>query len=176
MRHPSGSGLPGITPSNAYKCLEGNYVLIAGNGDAIFKRLMNLIGRVDMAENPALEHNDGRSKHAKEIDEAIGAWTGARVRKDVLEKLDAERVSAGYPYTEEDILKDPHYLVRGMIETIALPGGSMLKVPGVLPKLSATPGKVGGGGPSLGEHTAEVLSELAIDEAVRSQILRSLKR
>ncbi|PTB92732.1 formyl-CoA transferase [Marinobacter sp. B9-2] len=171
IRQPSGSALPGITPSNAYQCADGSYVLIAGNGDGIFKRLMAIIGRSDMAEDPALAHNDGRSEHAKEIDAAIEAWTITRTRENVLNALDEARVPAGYPYTAEDIVKDPHYAARGMIETISLPSGGKLKVPGVLPRLSATPGKLGGAGPELGEHTETILSELSLSDSICRRIL-----
>lgn len=171
IRQPSGSALPGITPSNAYQCADGSYVLIAGNGDGIFKRLMAIIGRSDMAEDPALAHNDGRSEHAKEIDAAIEAWTITRTRETVLNALDEARVPAGYPYTAEDIVKDPHYAARGMIETISLPSGGKLKVPGVLPRLSATPGKLGGAGPELGEHTETILSELSLSDSICRRIL-----
>lgn len=173
IRQPSGSALPGITPSNAYQCADGSYVLIAGNGDGIFKRLMAIIGRSDMAEDPALAHNDGRSEHAKEIDEAIEAWTITRTRETVLNALDEARVPAGYPYTAEDIVKDPHYAARGMIETISLPSGGKLKVPGVLPRLSATPGKLGGAGPELGEHTETILSELSLSDSICRRILKA---
>lgn len=173
IRQPSGSALPGITPSNAYKCADGSYVLIAGNGDGIYKRLMSLIDRPDLAEDPALAHNDGRSKQVERIDQAIEAWTSKRNRDEVLQALDASRVPAGYPYTAEDIVNDPHYAARGMIETIELPGGKTLKVPSVLPRLSATPGRLGGTGPSLGEHTKSILSEVSVSESVRQRVIGS---
>ncbi|GGO76281.1 CoA transferase [Marinobacterium nitratireducens] len=173
VRQPSGSALPGITPSNAYKCADGSYVLIAGNGDGIFKRLMELIGRPDMAENPEYEHNDDRSKHVDEIDQVIESWTRTRSRDQVLVALDQARVPAGFPYTAEDIVNDPHYAARQMIQTITLPSGGTLKVPGVLPKLSATPGRVGGAGPELGEHTGEILSGLSVSDDLSKKILGS---
>ncbi|WP_417420799.1 CaiB/BaiF CoA transferase family protein [Halomonas sp.] len=170
VREPSGSALPGITPSNAYRCLNGDYVLIAGNGDSIFKRLMGVIGREDLANDPALAHNDGRSQQAAMIDAAIEAWTLERPRDAILQALDDARVPAGYPYTAEDIAVDPHYLAREMIQTFTRPNGQPLKVPGVLPKLSATPGRLGNGGPSLGQHTDDVLDELGIDQETRTKL------
>ncbi|MDQ7732008.1 CoA transferase [Halomonas sp. SpR1] len=170
VREPSGSALPGITPSNAYRCQGGDYVLIAGNGDSIFKRLMCVIGREDLANDPALAHNDGRSQQAEMIDAAIQAWTEERPRDAILQALDDARVPAGYPYTAEDIAFDPHYLAREMIQTFTRANGEPLKVPGVLPKLSATPGRLGDGGPTLGQHTDEVLDELGIDHETRAKL------
>ncbi|WP_028239082.1 CaiB/BaiF CoA transferase family protein [Stutzerimonas azotifigens] len=167
VREPAGSALPGITPSNSYPCQDGTYVLIAGNGDSIYKRLMTLIGRQDLAEDPRLAHNDGRSQHAELIDSAIAEWTSGRGRDEVLAALNEVRVPAGYPYTAADIVADPHYLARRMIETVQTVAGP-LKVPGVLPKLSRTPGRLGEGGPRLGEHTEDVLAGLGLtDEQVR---------
>ena len=170
VREPSGSALPGITPSNAYRTQQGDYVLIAGNGDSIFKRLMHVIGRDDLAQNPAMAHNDGRSQHAQEIDAAIEAWTQTQERDEILRLLEEARVPAGYPYTASDIASDPHYLAREMIQTVTRADGRSLKVPGVLPKLSATPGRLGQGGPSLGAHTDEVLDELGIDTETREKL------
>src|SRR5690606_10799541 len=158
--------LPGITPSNSYRCSDGTYVLIAGNGDSIYKRLMHLIGRADLAEDPRFAHNDGRSQHAELIDAAIGEWTARHPREQVLEALRGAHVPAGYPYTAADIVKDPHYAARRMIEQVETFAGP-LKVPGVLPKLSRTPGRIGQGGPRLGEHTDDVLAGLGLTEAQR---------
>ncbi len=170
VRQPSGSALPGITPSNAYRTRDDDFVLIAGNGDSIFKRLMVLIDRQDLAEDPELAHNDGRTRRAEEIDDAIEDWTLTRGREEILVALDGARVPAGYPYTAADIAADPHYLAREMIQTITRPDGKPLKVPGVLPRLSATPGRLGSGGPALGQHTEEVLDELGIDETTRAKL------
>ncbi|MGM8931050.1 CaiB/BaiF CoA transferase family protein [Salinicola halophyticus] len=175
IREPSGSALPGITPSNAYLCAsaegEGEeYVLIAGNGDSIFKRLMAAIGRQDLADDPRFAHNDGRSRHAELIDGAIADWTRQHRRDYVLDVLESAHVPVGYPYTAKDIVADPHYLAREMIETIQLGGGESLKVPGVLPKLSRTPGRIDGGGPALGQHTQDVLDELGIDRDTQAKM------
>lgn len=163
VREPAGSALPGITPSNSYPCNDGRYVLIAGNGDSIYKRLMQLIGRPDLAEDPLLAHNDGRGEHAERIDAAIAEWTAQHDRDQVLEALNHALVPAGFPYTAADIVKDPHYLARQMIETVQTTAGP-LKVPGVLPKLSRTPGRLGAGGPRLGEHTDDVLAGLGLSD------------
>lgn len=166
IREPAGSALPGITPSNSYPCNDGSFVLIAGNGDSIYKRLMTLVGREDLANDPRLAQNDGRSEHAEMIDQAISDWTGQRGRDDVLAALNEVHVPAGFPYTAADIVKDPHYLARQMIETVQTAAGP-LKVPGVLPKLSRTPGRIGTGGPALGEHTDDVLAGLGLTEVQR---------
>ena len=170
IREPSGSALPGITPSNAYPCESGEYVLIAGNGDSIFKRLMTAIGRQDLADDPRFAHNDGRSRHAELIDGAIADWTRQHERDYVLDVLESAHVPVGYPYTAKDIVADPHYLAREMIETIRLGDGESLKVPGVLPKLSRTPGRIEGGGPALGQHTQAVLDELGIDRETQAKM------
>ncbi len=166
VREPAGSALPGITPSNAYLCADGRYVLVAGNGDSIFKRLMGLIGRADLADDPALAHNDGRSAQAERIDAAIAEWTGRHDRGAVIEALQGARVPAGHPYTVADIVADPHYQARRMIERVQTFAGP-LNVPGVVPKLSRTPGRLGEGGPRLGEHTDDVLAGLGLTEAQR---------
>lgn len=161
VREPAGSALPGITPSNSYPCNDGSYVLIAGNGDSIYKRLMSLIGRDDLGNDPRLAQNDGRSQHAELIDGAIAEWTAQRSRDEVIEALKGARVPAGYPYTAADIVQDPHYLARQMIEQVQTSVGP-LKVPGVLPKLSRTPGRIGTGGPQLGEHNDDILAGLGL--------------
>jgi crotonobetainyl-CoA:carnitine CoA-transferase CaiB-like acyl-CoA transferase len=172
VREPSGAALPGIAPTNAYLCRGGKYVLVAGNGDGIFKRLMKAMGRDDLANDPQFAHNDGRVKGVELLDAAIGEWTKQRDVAEVMEKLNAAGVPVGYPYTAADIVKDPHYQAREIIQTINLPSGKTLKVPGVLPKLSDTPGQIGGAGPALGEHTNEVLSAIGIDDAT----LKSLRQ
>ena len=170
IREPSGSALPGIAPTNAYRCRDGRYVLIGGNGDSIFQRLMHAIGRDDVGQDPRFAHNDGRSQQAEFLDGVIGEWTAGRDLPVVLEAMNAANVPVGYPYTAADIVADPHYAAREMIQTITLPSGRPLKVPAVLPKLSATPGCIEGGGPALGQHTDEVLGALGIDAQQRQQL------
>ena len=165
VREPAGSALQGIAPTNAYPCQDGQYVLIAGNGNSIFKRLMSLIGRDDLGNDPALANNPGRVQDMARIDAAIAAWTGQRTLDDVLKNMANASVPAGRVYTVRDIVKDPHYQARGMLQTIQLDDGSDLKVPGVVPKLSDTPGSFSGGGPKLGQHTEEVLRHLGLDDS-----------
>lgn len=163
VRERSGASLPGISPSNTYLCKDGRYVIIAGNSDSIFKRLMNTIGRTDLGGDPKLARNDGRVLHNEMIDEAIAAWT---VRHDldlVLKVLDEADVPSDRIYTVADIVEDPQYRARGMIERHALPDGAPIDLPGIVPKLSVTPGVTNWVGPGLGEHTEEVLATLGID-------------
>jgi len=163
QRERSGSSLPGISPSNTYPCLDGQYVVIAGNSDQIFKRLMLAIDRPDLAEVTKLEHNNGRVEHSEMLDQVISAWTKERTLLEVLEILWAAEVPCGSVYTAEDIFKDVHYRARDMILTDTLPDGTPINVPGIVPKLSLTPGQTGWLGPSLGEHTREVLASIGID-------------
>jgi formyl-CoA transferase len=163
VRQAAGSALPGIAPSNAYRCADGGYALIAGNGDSIFKRLMVCIGRADLADDPALAGNVGRVAEVERIDAAIGHWTQNLTVTQVLEALDAAAVPAGRIYTIEDIAKDPHYQAREMLHTIHVQGAPLL-VPGVVPKLSRTPGVQHTLAPELGEHTDQVLRALNLSE------------
>ncbi len=159
VREPAGSALPGIAPSNAYRCRDGQ-VLVAGNGDSIFKRLMNAIGRPDLASRPDLANNTGRVAAVAEIDGAIGDWTAQRTVSEVLAVLDATNVPAGRIYTARDIAEDPHYRARDMILPQRTRDGHELEVPGIVPKLSATPGGIRSAAPRLGEDTEAVLREL----------------
>jgi formyl-CoA transferase len=160
VREPAGSALPGIAPSNAYACRDG-HVLVAGNGDSIFRRLMTAIGRDDLAQDPQLAGNSGRVARVAEIDAAIAAYTATRSVTQVLDALTAAQVPAGRIYTAKDIAEDPHYRARGMIERITTADGLGLDVPGVVPRLSLTPGCIAGPAPALGEHTQAVLAALA---------------
>jgi formyl-CoA transferase len=159
VRGPAGSALPGIAPSNAYACSDG-FALIAGNGDSIFKRLMTAIGRPDLAADPLLADNTGRVARVDEIDAAIGAWTAGRAVAEALAVLDAAAVPAGRIYTAADIAADPHYQARGMLVPARQADGSTLLLPGIVPKLSRTPGGHHRDAPALGEHTEEVLKAL----------------
>lgn len=164
VRQPAGSALPGIAPSNAYACADG-HVLVAGNGDSIFKRLMKAIGRDDLAADPALADNTGRVQRVDEIDGAIGAWTAPRTVTEVLAALDAAQVPAGRIYTVADIAADPHYAARGMLQALTLADGSTLTVPGIVPKLSRTPGAHRRNAPALGQDNDEILRALAARRA-----------
>jgi formyl-CoA transferase len=170
VRGPAGSALPGIAPSNAYLCKDGKCALIAGNGDSIFKRLMHAIGRDDLGADPALADNAGRVRRVEEIDAAIGAWTSQLEVTEVLWVLDQAAVPAGRIYTVEDIAADPHYLARGMLAEVGLSDGSQLRVPGMVPKLSRTPGEHRRNAPSLGQDTDAVLKELGISDQQISEM------
>jgi formyl-CoA transferase len=160
VRERSGSTLPGIAPSNLYPCSDGSYVLIAGNADALYRRLMSAIEREDLRDDPALARNDGRAAQMERIDEAIAAWTSRRTQEEVLRAMEKAEVPAGRIYTAADIAADPHYAARGMIQEVIAGDGEPLKVPGVIPKLSATPGAIRSPAPRLGEHTDELLRRI----------------
>lgn len=163
VREAAGSALPGIAPSNAYRCIDG-YVLIAGNGDSIFKRLMQVIGRDDLAADPGLANNAGRVARVAELDAAIGVWTATRPVAEVLEVLGQAKVPAGRVYTAKDIVDDPHYRARDMILSQATRDGYELEVPGVVPKLLGTPGTVRSSAPGLGDDTNAVLRDIGLTD------------
>src|SRR5262245_43055463 len=158
VREAAGGALPGIAPSNAYRCNDG-FVLIGGNGDSIFKRLMTAIGRDDLGNDPALASNAGRVARVNELDAAIEAWTRTRTVDQVLDQLSTARVPAGKVYTAHDIHDDPHYRARDMILRQVTRDGYELAVPGIVPKLSATPGTIRSSAPRLGDDTDAVLRE-----------------
>ncbi len=162
VRGPAGSALPGIAPSNAYLCNDGGYALIAGNGDSIYKRLMKTIDREDLGSDPALKDNAGRVARIEEIDQAIGLWAAQRTVGEVLALLDQASVPAGRIYTVADIAADPHYAARGMLDSVLMNDGSTLMVPGIVPKLSATPGSQRRNAPALGQDSNAVLRELGL--------------
>lgn len=170
VRERTGGALPGIAPSNTYPTGDGGFVVIAGNSDPIYVRLMQAIGRPDLAERPDLAQNDGRARHCELIDEAIAAWTGSRGIDEVLEILEGAEVPAGRIYSAADIVADPHYQAREMLLDTTLPDGATLKMPGIVPKLSATPGQVNWQGPTLGQHTDGLLAELGLSEADIQQL------
>ena len=167
VRQAAGSSLPGIAPTNAYLCKDGKYALIAGNGDGIFRRLMEAIERPDLRDDPELARNDGRVRHVARLDAAIGAWAAKRTLDEVLDRLNDARIPAGRIYDVADIAADPHYQARDMILESVLPDGTPVQVPGIVPKLSATPGEVLHAAPALGEHTDAVLAEIGIDSTTR---------
>jgi len=150
VRERTGSILPGIAPTSAYRCADGSFVLIAANGDSIFRRLCQAMGRDDLAADPSLARNDGRAPRQQWLDGEIEAWTSTRSPQDVLAAMEAAEVPASKILTIRDIVADAHYAAREMIREAKLSDGSMVKVPGIVPKLSATPGGFAGGGPRLG--------------------------
>ncbi|RJE58083.1 CoA-transferase [Burkholderia mallei] len=162
VRERTGASLPGIVPSNTYPCRDGS-VVIGGNSDPIFKRLMKAIGRDDLADDPALAHNDGRVPRTAEIDAAIGAWLAERTIDDALAVLNAADVPASRIYSVADMFDDPQFVARQMIQRFKLADGAQIPLPNVTPKLSGTPGETRWLGPALGEHTDEVLGTLGYD-------------
>ena len=169
VREPAGSALPGIAPSNAYRCADG-VVLIAGNGDSIFKRLMQVIGRDDLGSAPDLANNTGRVARVQELDAAIEAWTHSRSVNEVLAALAQASVPAGRVYTAKDIVEDPHYRAREMILQQHTRDGHTLEVPGIVPKLMGTPGQVRSSAPKLGDDTDAVLAGLGMDAQAIAQL------
>ena len=165
VRERSGGALPGIAPSNTYLTADGAYVVIAGNSDPIYKRLMHTIGRADLADAPEFAHNDGRAAKSGLLDAAITHWTSSLPIEQVLRALEAAEVPAGRIYSVADIVSDPHYQARDMLLTAELPGGVSVKMPGIVPKLSETPGGVNWQGPTLGQHTDDILGSLGLTGA-----------
>jgi crotonobetainyl-CoA:carnitine CoA-transferase CaiB-like acyl-CoA transferase len=163
VRERTGSILPGIAPTSAYRCADDSFVLIAANGDSIFQRLCHAIGRDDLASDPALAHNDGRAARQQWLDEQIEQWTAPRSPDEVVAIMQTADVPASKIYTIRDIVADAQFAAREVIREVTLHDGSRLAVPGVVPKLSQTPGGFDGGGPRLGEHTDAVLRDLGYD-------------
>jgi crotonobetainyl-CoA:carnitine CoA-transferase CaiB-like acyl-CoA transferase len=160
VRERTGAKLAGIVPTNTYVCRDGKYIIIGGNGDSIFQRLMRAAGRPDLAVDPRLADNPGRVQHEAEIDAAIGAFTAQHAYETVLELLQKADVPAGPIYSIADIARDPQFAARKMFESVTLPDGKPLKIPAVVPKLSETPAKTEWPGPQLGEHNQEVYGGL----------------
>lgn len=170
IREPSGTTVTGIVPTNTYRCADNKFVVIGGNGDSIFKRLMEAAGRPDMANDNRLADNAGRVQHEPEIDKALAAWCGSLPSAEVLRLLDESRVPAGPIYNAEDMLADPHFNDRGLFEQVEI-NGEPLKIPGMIPKLSDTPGTTQWPGPEVGSHNAEVLGDvLGLDQAAQQQL------
>ncbi|WP_035299524.1 CaiB/BaiF CoA transferase family protein [Brevibacillus thermoruber] len=171
VRERTGSALPGIAPSNTYLCADGKYVVIGANGDSIFKRLMHAIGRSDLAEDPRYATNQGRAEDAAFIDQVIEEWTKRHPLQEVQRRLDEAAVPVGPIYSIEEIVGDEHYRARNMLEEIRLPDGETVLFPGVVPKLSETPGGHEWVGPRLGEHNEEILKGLLrLDDAALARL------
>ena len=165
VREPSGTTVTGIVPTNTYRCDDDKYVVIGGNGDSIFKRLMTAAGRSDMAENPAMADNAGRVEHEAEIDEALAAWCAAHSSVHIINTLEEVRVPVGPIYSVEDMMTDPQYQARGLFEQVEI-DGEPLKIPAILPKLESTPGRTDWPGREIGSHNEEVLKDiLELDDA-----------
>ncbi|CDQ38784.1 CoA transferase [Virgibacillus kapii] len=157
VRKRTGAKLPGITPSNTYPCKDGKYIVIGGNGDSIFQRFMHAIDRADIAEDERFRSNSGRSQYADFLDKAINDWTKQVNLDKALTILDEANVPAGPIYSIEDIVKDPQYMERDMIQTYSLTENDTVKIPGIVPRMSKTPGRTNWLGPDLGTHTVETL-------------------
>ena len=170
IREPSGTTVTGIVPTNTYCCDDDKYVVIGGNGDSIFKRLMVAAGRSDMAENPAMADNAGRVEHEPEIDEALALWCAAHSSVHIINTLEEVRVPVGPIYSVEDMMSDPQYQARGMFEQVEI-NGEPLKIPAILPKLDSTPGRTNWPGSEIGSHNDEVLRGiLQLDDAQIAQL------
>jgi crotonobetainyl-CoA:carnitine CoA-transferase CaiB-like acyl-CoA transferase len=159
VRERTGATLEGIAPSNTYLCADGKYIVIAANSDGIFNRFMNAIGRTDLAEDPNLTNNQGRSKQAEQLDQVIEEWTKLRTQKEVQRILDEAGVPVGPIYSIEDIVNDEQFKARDMLQSVTLPDGEEVLVPGIVPKLSETPGSIEWIGPELGQHNEEIIGK-----------------
>jgi crotonobetainyl-CoA:carnitine CoA-transferase CaiB-like acyl-CoA transferase len=172
VREPSGTTLTGIVPTNTYLCDDGRFVVVGGNGDAIFKRLMTVIGRSDMAEDPTMADNQGRVRHREAIEAAIADWCAAHASRFVIDQLEAARVPVGPIYSVADMLSDPHYRARGLFETVEI-DGEPLSIPAILPRLEQTPGRTDWPGRPAGSHNDEILAGLlALDDAELASLRR----
>ncbi len=159
IRQPSGTTVTGIVPTNTYRCKNKKYVVIGGNGDSIFQRLMEVAGYPEMANDPRMANNAGRVQHETEIDQALATWCLSKSSEEILALLEAARVPSGPIYTVEDMFADPHFNERGMFEQVEI-NGKPLKIPAILPKLSKTPGRTDWPGLAVGSHTQDVLENL----------------
>ena len=172
IREPSGTTVTGIVPTNTYRCDDGKYVVIGGNGDSIFKRLMVAAGRSDMAENPAMADNAGRIVHEEEIDEALALWCASHSSAHIINTLEQERVPVGPIYSVEDMMADPQYQARGLFESVEI-DGKPLKIPAIMPRLDATPGRTDWPGSAVGSHNDEILGGLLQLDAAELERLRA---
>ncbi|MFJ5760463.1 CaiB/BaiF CoA transferase family protein [Neobacillus sp. NPDC093182] len=164
VRERTGATLEGIAPSNTYLCADGKYIVIAANSDGIFNRFMNAIGRTDLAEDPNLTNNQGRAKQAEQLDLVIEEWTKLHTQKEVQRILDEAGVPVGPIYSIEDIVNDEQFKARDMLQSVTLPDGEEVLVPGVVPKLSETPGSIEWIGPELGQHNEEIIAKIFVSK------------
>ena len=164
IRQPSGTTVTGIVPTNTYRCKDDKFLVIGGNGDSIFVRLMQAVGRNDMAENKAYASNADRVQHEAQIDAVLKDWCASHKLEDALNILESKRVPCGPVYNAEDMMNDQHFNERGLFDQVEI-NGELLKIPAILPKLEDTPGATDWPGPELGAHTDEVLESLGINAA-----------
>jgi formyl-CoA transferase len=170
IRERTGGTLPGIVPSNSYLTKDAKYVVIGGNGDSIFKRFMHAIGRSDMANDPAIANNAGRFAQTEKIEKVIGDWCAGHDLAHVLKVLGEAEVPSGSIYNIQDIVRDVHYQARDMIQQHKLDDGDEISLPGIVPKLTETPGETKWLGPKLGEHTQEILRAIGYSDARQTQL------
>ncbi len=159
IRQPSGSTVTGIVPTNTYRCADDKFVIIGGNGDSIYRRLMDTAGRKDLAEDPRLQNNAGRVEHEAEIDQALSDWCAGLPSVEVLRQLDAAKVPAGPIYDAADMAADTHFQSRNLFESVSI-NGEPLKIPAIMPKMTETPGSTRWPGPEIGSHNREVLCDV----------------
>ena len=165
VREPAGSTITGIVPTNTYLCSDGKHVVIGGNGDSIYVRLMTAIGRADLANDPRMAGNPGRVKHQQLIDGAIAAWTDTLTSAEVIQTMEAADVPVGAIFSIADAFDDPHYQARRMFEQVDVPNlATPLSIPAILPKLTGTPGGTDWPGGEVGSHTDELLQKLGLDQ------------
>ncbi len=169
VREPSGSTITGIVPTNTYRCSDGKYVIIGGNGESIYQRLMRAAGRPEMAEDPKFQGNENRVVHEQEIDDALAAWTATLTMDEVLEVLREAQVPSGPIYSVREMMVDPQYQARGLFEEVEIRDGESLKIPAILPKLGRTPGRTEWPGQPVATHNQEVFASLGLsDEEIRA--------
>ncbi|MGS2724115.1 CaiB/BaiF CoA transferase family protein [Porticoccus sp. GXU_MW_L64] len=159
IREPSGTTVTGIVPTNTYRCNDGKFVVIGGNGDSIFQRLMTVAGYPHMASDPRMANNAGRVQHEGEIDAALANWCSAHSSQHILDLLEQSRVPAGPIYNVEDMFNDRHFQDRGLFERVEI-NGKPLDIPAILPRLAKTPGNTQWAGPEVGSHNREIFAEL----------------
>lgn len=176
IREPSGSTITGIVPTNTYRCADGKYVVIGGNGDSIFQRLMVAAERPEMSADPRFTDNPGRVAHQQEIDQALSDWCARYNCQHILDKLEEARVPVGPIYNVEDMFNDPHFQARGLFERVEI-NGKPLDIPAMMPRLGKTPGCTDWAGPEVGSHNKEVLGDILglgeqeIDELAEQQVI-----
>lgn len=172
IRQPAGTTVTGIVPTNTYRCSDGKFVVIGGNGDSIYRRLMEAIGRQDLAHDPALADNAGRVEHEATIDAAISAWCASNTASAVIQCLETARVPVGPIYNVADMMADPHYQARGLFESVDVDGDTV-QIPAILPRLESSPGRTQWPGPALGAHSDEVLTSVLGKDSRQIAALRA---
>ena len=164
VRQPSGTTVTGIVPTNTYKCADGKFLVIGGNGDSIFVRLMQAVGRADMAGDEKYSTNANRVTHEQEIDKVLASWCSNLPLAEAMSILEASRVPCGPVYSAVEMMADEHFNYRGLFEQVEI-NGEPLKLPAMMPKLAGTPGGTEWPGPEIASHTNEILEGLGMDSA-----------